>query len=203
MKVNEMFDSIQGEGPAAGQPARFIRLSGCNLNCEGCDTLHNGYTDLTIEYITKRVKTGFKSLIVITGGEPLLQMEEVTDLAAMLHHNGFVVDLETNGSLNLTPSQFRNVVISPKKGIDVDFDYYIYKLGWANTPWIKFVMGWADWCWSEDDIKEFIKTYPTMKGQIYVMPFGRGMGNAQTVWDFAVENQVRYSDRLQWRVTRK
>lgn len=82
-KVNEIFYSLQGEGVAAGQPAVFIRFSGCNLKCSFCDTDFAEFQSMTAEQIVLRVREILpeKALksdhwhFVMTGGEPTLQVD--------------------------------------------------------------------------------------------------------------------------------
>lgn len=76
MRVNEIFYSIQGEGRYTGTPAIFIRLAGCNLRCNFCDTEHQPYQDLTEEEIMRQIADFPASHIVITGGEPMLQITQ-------------------------------------------------------------------------------------------------------------------------------
>jgi len=102
MKVCEIFYSIQGEGELAGYPTIFIRLTGCNLRCRYCDTEYAFYEgkEMGIDDIIERIK-GYRSRYVcITGGEPLLQ-REVLDLMETLLEDGYIVSLETNGSMSL------------------------------------------------------------------------------------------------------
>ena len=102
MKVCEIFYSIQGEGELAGYPTIFIRLTGCNLRCRYCDTEYAFYEgkEMGIDDIIERIK-GYRSRYVcITGGEPLLQ-REVLDLMETLLEDGYIVSLETNGSISL------------------------------------------------------------------------------------------------------
>jgi len=102
MKVCEIFYSIQGEGELAGYPTIFIRLTGCNLRCRYCDTEYAFYEgkEMGIDDIIERIK-GYRSRYVcITGGEPLLQ-REVLDLMETLLEDGYLVSLETNGSMSL------------------------------------------------------------------------------------------------------
>ena len=80
MKVNEIFDSIQGEGRYAGYPATFVRLSGCNLACNWCDTkYHTNGKQMTIEEIIKDLQQRKPGIIVWTGGEPTNQIKEVNE----------------------------------------------------------------------------------------------------------------------------
>ena len=99
MKVNEIFDSIQGESLYSGIPCVFIRLTGCNLRCRYCDTryAYDEGIDLSIPEILTKVKEYNCNLVEITGGEPLSQ-EETPLLIHKLLNRGHVVLLETNGS---------------------------------------------------------------------------------------------------------
>lgn len=112
MRINEIFYSIQGEGRHAGCAATFIRLSGCNLNCDFCDTKHQTYKDLSEDEICEEIKENRANLVVVTGGEPSLQLTET--LVEKLHVLGKVVAVETNGTREL-PSNVDFITISPKE----------------------------------------------------------------------------------------
>jgi hypothetical protein len=74
IKINEIFDSVQGEGKFVGHPALFIRLTGCPVGCSWCDTDNTKLTQvLTIEEIEDLIAASNKKLIVLTGGEPFAQ----------------------------------------------------------------------------------------------------------------------------------
>lgn len=98
MKINEIFYSIQGEGKFTGTPSIFIRFSGCNLKCKFCDTQHNSFKELTEEEIIEEVNRYEASHVVITGGEPFLQLTE--SLVDKLHRIGKFIQVETNGSID-------------------------------------------------------------------------------------------------------
>jgi len=110
-KVNEIFYSIQGEGYHTGQAAIFIRLSGCNLNCSFCDTTHQDGTMYTAEEICREIKDFPAHLVVITGGEPSLQIDD--ELIERLHDTGHTVAVETNGTRPL-PHTVDWITLSPK-----------------------------------------------------------------------------------------
>lgn len=103
LRVQEIFATIQGEGPHAGIPAIFIRLAGCNLRCHFCDTdfESNYHRTLTVPQILMQVFELVKScnirLAVITGGEPLLQ--NIIPLLNELTRNFFKVQIETAGTV--------------------------------------------------------------------------------------------------------
>lgn len=111
MKVHEIFRSIQGEGRLAGTPMTFIRLYGCNLSCDFCDTPQplNACTDMSIEDIVKSVKDDW---VCITGGEPTIHAVE--ELAQALSKAGFSVAIETNGTRKISCEGFDWICVSPK-----------------------------------------------------------------------------------------
>lgn len=111
MKVNEIFYSLQGEGFNTGTPAIFVRLSGCNLDCPFCDTDHVSGKEMTEGEIIEEVSRYKASLVVITGGEPALQLTE--SLVEMLHLLGKTVAVETNGTVEL-PKNVDWITLSPK-----------------------------------------------------------------------------------------
>lgn len=108
MRVTEIFDSIDGEGIWAGCLATFIRLSGCNLRCEYCDTSYSWETgqEMTVEEIIEKVKKYGNHHVTLTGGEPLIH-KDVKTLIQMLSQNRFLINVETNGAVDIGP--FRNI----------------------------------------------------------------------------------------------
>lgn len=96
MKINEIFYSLQGEGRLAGTPAVFVRFSGCNLACPFCDTDHKKGKQMSEEDIVKEVSRYRCEWVVLTGGEPALQVTE--NLIDKLHKSGKKVAIETNGT---------------------------------------------------------------------------------------------------------
>ena len=111
MRVNETFLSLQGEGHFTGTPAFFLRLAGCNLKCPFCDTNHQSYCEMSEDEIVEEVSRHKPRHIVITGGEPALQLTQ--SLVDKLHESGFFVQVETNGTLPL-PQGIDWVTCSPK-----------------------------------------------------------------------------------------
>ncbi len=112
MRVNEIFYSLQGEGRWAGTPAIFIRLSGCNLKCEFCDTYHQASKEYSDDEILYEIAHFTPCThIVITGGEPALQITD--DFIGMLQEHGYYVAIETNGTRAL-PEGIDWITCSPK-----------------------------------------------------------------------------------------
>ncbi len=111
MRVNEIFYSLQGEGRWTGHAALFVRLSGCNRACPFCDTDFASFTEMTEEEIAAQAALCPARIVVITGGEPALQL--TASLVERLHALGKEVHVETNGSLPL-PANVDWVTCSPK-----------------------------------------------------------------------------------------
>lgn len=154
--VKEIFYTLQGEGAQAGMPAVFCRFAGCNLwsgresdrasaICRFCDTefvgtdgtLGGKYADATAlaQQITAQwpVVDTAQRLVVLTGGEPLLQVD--TALLAALHAQGFRVAVETNGTLT-APEGIDWLCVSPKAGAPwVQQSGHELKLVWPQTGW--------------------------------------------------------------------
>jgi len=133
-KINEIFYSIQGEGHWTGIPMVFIRLAGCNYNCEFCDTDYTEKINLQISTILTRVRGYPIRNICITGGEPFLQ--DLLPLVSELHKLGFFIHIETNGSYIDKIKELAHfgpwVTCSPKEEIDPDDWCYIDELKWLT-----------------------------------------------------------------------
>lgn len=107
MKIADIFTSLQGEGKNQGRPCLFIRLAGCNLNCRWCDTPESrtGGREMSVRDLLDSVQNSGQSHLCITGGEPLLQAEDLMCLLSSLHERGFLVDIETNGTIDFITLQ--------------------------------------------------------------------------------------------------
>ena len=108
MKISEIFESIQGEGNNAGKPAVFLRTAECNLKCVWCDTKYTwdwknyDYSKEVNEMSIKEVRQSLEQFrirhLVITGGEPLMQQDDLAELLTFLKPK-FYVEVETNGTI--------------------------------------------------------------------------------------------------------
>ncbi len=118
--VVEKFISINGEGPLAGMLSAFIRLKGCNLHCNYCDTSWANESDcpalsLSAAELLAWLDKNQISRVTLTGGEPLLTAN-VDDLIRTLGEHGIAVEIETNGSVDLTP--FSKIKVRPRFTMD-------------------------------------------------------------------------------------
>jgi 7-carboxy-7-deazaguanine synthase len=107
MRIAEIFRSLQGEGRNQGKPCLFIRLAGCNLHCHWCDTPYAqaGGSEMNIQAIVEQVSRLNPPYVCITGGEPLLQADNLEPLLVSLHMRGTSIDIETNGTINFARMQ--------------------------------------------------------------------------------------------------
>ena len=107
-QVVEKFVSINGEGRRAGELAVFIRMKGCNLRCTYCDTLWANETDcesteMTVDEIVSYIEESKVKNVTLTGGEPLLREGMAELITAILSDPQRRVEIETNGSVDLSP----------------------------------------------------------------------------------------------------
>ena len=103
LKLTEIFLSIQGEADSVGWPTVFVRLTGCPLRCQYCDTAYafNGGEWFTVPQVIERVRSFDVKHVCVTGGEPLAQ-KNCLPLLQALCDAGFAVSLETSGALDVT-----------------------------------------------------------------------------------------------------
>lgn len=132
LEVHSIWDTIQGEGPFAGTPATFVRLAGCNLQCQWCDTEYSSQRAYVSpsELISKIHNLPDRDLIVITGGEPFRQnIKPFVDMVILEFRKK--IQIETNGTLwnnyfGLNPSSRACIVCSPKTPkLNQDISHYI------------------------------------------------------------------------------
>ena len=153
----EIFYSLQGEGVRMGTPAVFLRLAGCNLHCSWCDTKYSWKkgVEVSVADVAARIGSYDCKGLVVTGGEPLMQQEELAALLELLPPDMFV-EVETNGTLIPSADLLARVGqwnVSPKlyhSGNVAEAALQADALAaFAALPhaWFKFVVqGEADWC---------------------------------------------------------
>ena len=175
MKVVEIFKSIDGEGIRVGYPVTFIRLAGCNLRCNYCDTKYSyedeKFTEITPQEIYNQVyKLGGKR-ITLTGGEPLIH-KDVKVLVDLLIQKGYEVNIETNGSVDITLFLDKHTIITMDyKCASSDMEDKmlldnISKLRKQDV--LKFVVS------DDNDLDTVQRIYQNTKATVYISPvFGR------------------------------
>lgn len=155
LKINEIYHSIQGESTSAGRPCVFIRLTGCNLRCNYCDTEYAFFDgkEYSVKDVVNEVKKYNCKLVEITGGEPLVQKECLL-LMKSLCDEGFELLLETAGNLPIENIDSRVKIIMdlkcPSSGM-MDKNLYANIAHLKKTDEVKFVMGSReDYEWSKN-----------------------------------------------------
>jgi len=230
MKISEIFYSIQGEGKRSGVPSLFIRTNYCNLRCRFtggnlCDTAYtswnpdDGYNRgiMSVEEIIEECKKYPVKEAVITGGEPAMQEEELTDLCKRLKAVGYFLTIETNGTIFGNFADFIDLMsVSPKMSNSVPYGTEFEKMheknridmnalkqihgnhikGKYDTQW-KFVVS------SEKDIPEILALQSETgfsEKDVYLMPEGITENQLKEkrplVAELCKKHGFNYSDRL-------
>ena len=220
----EIFASIQGEGPSAGTPVVFVRLSRCNLACVWCDTAYTWHftgderphrsdptydrkaNQVTLDTgeVARRVEALRHNRIVLTGGEPLLQASALAELLEHLPDHS--VEIETNGTVAAPPR------------LDIRIDQYNVspKLAHSGNPavlallperldafaaderaWFKFVIAEPG---DADEVLDLMRRFHIPARRVALMPEGTDSATlrARSQWlaPLCVEQGLRFSDRL-------
>ncbi|MDQ6929083.1 MAG: 7-carboxy-7-deazaguanine synthase QueE [Candidatus Eremiobacteraeota bacterium] len=116
LQLNEIFYSLQGEGTYSGTPAVFVRLAGCNLSCDFCDTDYSLKRLAPVAEIVAQVRQagGDCPMVILTGGEPLAQRETFALIEA-LRADGRRVHIESNGTIAADLPADVWLTVSPKE----------------------------------------------------------------------------------------
>ena len=220
----EIFTSLQGEGPSAGVPVAFIRLSRCNLACTWCDTAYTWHFEgdnrphrdgttyerkanqvaLDPKDAAERIAALGQKRLVITGGEPLMQCGPLADM--LEHLPDIEVEIETNGTtkasahVDIRVDQYN---VSPKlahSGNPADLALIPERLDfYATDPraFFKFVIAEAE------DIEEVLalhRRYHFKPGHVFLMPEGTDSETLRSreKWlaPLCLEHGFRMSDRM-------
>ena len=216
----EIFASIQGEGPSAGMPVAFVRLSRCNLACVWCDTAYTWHFEgderphrsgetftrkanqlkLDEVEVAERIAALGQKRLVITGGEPLLQAGA---LAAMLEHlPDMQVEIETNGT------------VDPPPRLDVRVDQYNVspKLAHSGNPaelalkpemldrWatderaaFKFVVAKPG---DVEEVLALVREFAIPSGRVFLMPEGTDSATLRSRMEWLVPLCLKHGFRL-------
>lgn len=146
LKVNEIFYSLQGEGPHTGMAAVFLRLAGCRMNCPFCDTKYAAAQgqEMTDGEIISALEQYPCRNVIITGGEPTEQ--DFAPLTRTLKKHGWTVHMESNGAQDADVSDIDFLVVSPKK--------HVHENMLKKAHAIKIVVG------QDTDLSEIEKYFP-------------------------------------------
>ena len=206
LRVSEIFLSLQGEGPAAGMPAHFVRLQGCDVGCHWCDTKYSwdprGGETLEAEEIWRRAESlGRAPLLVVTGGEPLAQ-PQVKPLLEEALERWPRIEVETSG-LEPPPLSHPRLSynVSPKLPSATPrwSETWRHQAAWvaeANATF-KLVIGDPP---DPEDASRLIAAGGLPRGRVMLMPEGatreRLLERAETLAAMCTREGLRMSPRL-------
>jgi 7-carboxy-7-deazaguanine synthase len=198
--ISEIFHSLQGEGPCAGLPAAFIRLSGCvEPLCPWCDTPYAlaGGTEMDLEPILRAVSARSFRRAVITGGEPFLQWDAgLSGLHEALISQGIEVQYETSGKIRIPIIEDALVVCSPKHIAGA------WRFDEENVRAVHVFKFTADGTAKGfEAIDGFIAEHGLDAEKVCIMPLGatrrEQLSTMEPVFAYCLEKGYRMSPRLQ------
>jgi len=209
-KINEIFESLQGEGSFTGQPSIFIRLQGCPVGCSWCDTKHTWEIELsdkvtkevmlaksqetpqwanfTVEQLLELVtERGYKAKhIVITGGEPC--MVDLTPLCNTFDRLGYSTQVETSGTFEVNVSNQCWVTVSPK--INMRGGYPILPNAMKRADEIKHPIATEQ---HVDDLKTLLAEHNIENTPVYLQPISQKNRATELAIETCIANNWRLS----------
>lgn len=209
-KINELFETIQGEGAFTGQPSIFIRLQGCPVACSWCDTKHtweidleqkvtpsamldkaqesDTWSELSVEQILDVVTDkGYQAKhIVITGGEPC--MVDLTPLCNGFEQKGYSCQVETSGTFEVNVSEKCWITVSPK--VNMKGGYKILNSAMARANEIKHPIATEQ---HVDDLKNLLKEHNIVNTQVYLQPISQKSRATELAIATCIANNWRLS----------
>ncbi|MCM2319621.1 MAG: 7-carboxy-7-deazaguanine synthase QueE [Pseudomonas sp.] len=160
LRITEIFHSLQGETRTVGLPTVFVRLTGCPLRCQYCDTAYafSGGEVMTLEQILAQVASYKPRYVCVTGGEPLAQPNCIPLLEALCDA-GYQVSLETSGALDIAPVDTRVsrvVDLKTPGSAEVGRNRYENMAELTGNDQVKFVIcSREDYDWAVSKIIEY------------------------------------------------
>lgn len=198
LRISEIFYSLQGETSRVGLPTVFVRLTGCPLRCNYCDTAYafTGGLSMTLQAIIDEVKRYPTRYVTVTGGEPLAQ-KNCLPLLRILSDAGYQVSLETSGALDVSTVDKRVMKIldikTPASG-------EVEKNLWSNLEYlnaqdeIKLVLcDEADYSWGK---KLLVEKNLTARCEVLFSP-AQGQLSPTDLADWILRDQLPVRMQLQ------
>ncbi|NQZ83334.1 MAG: 7-carboxy-7-deazaguanine synthase QueE [Colwellia sp.] len=208
--MNELFETIQGEGSFTGQPSIFIRLQGCPVECSWCDTKHTwpinlddkvsanvmlaeaeesqSWADMSVDEIIVLVKVqGYRAKhIVITGGEPC--MVDLTPLCLAFEALDYSCQIETSGTFEIQTSEKCWVTVSPKINMRGGFKILPSAMQRANE--IKHPIATEQHI---DELKALLKEHDITQTPIFLQPISQKTRATELAIETCIANNWRLS----------
>jgi 7-carboxy-7-deazaguanine synthase len=160
LRITEIFHSLQGESNTVGRPTVFVRLTGCPLRCQYCDTAYafTGGVIYELDQVLKEVESYSTPYVTVTGGEPLAQ-KACLPLLSALCDKGYTVSLETSGAIDIEDVDKRVIKVvdlkTPASGeLNKNLESNIEHLSLLDQ--VKFVIcDRKDYEWSKNKVEEY------------------------------------------------
>ncbi|MFD2166819.1 7-carboxy-7-deazaguanine synthase QueE [Thalassotalea euphylliae] len=209
-KINEIFETLQGEGSFTGQPSVFVRLQECPVGCSWCDTKHTWeakpefsipvkdllakkgdsehWSVLSVEEIIQLFnQQGYQAKhIVITGGEPC--MFDLTPLCHALEQQGYSTQIETSGTFEVKTTDACWVTVSPKVNMRGGYPILAQAMERANE--IKHPVATEQ---HVDDLKSLLNEFKVTDKQVYLQPISQKQRATELAIKTCIENDWRLS----------
>ena len=209
-KINEVFETIQGEGTFTGVPAIFVRLQVCPVGCSWCDTKQTWdaeptdyaslndimakkgdsplWTNIDAQGIVTLLQDqGYTARhVVITGGEPC--MVDLTPLCAMFENNGYSTQIETSGTFEIITTEKCWVTVSPKVNMRGGYEILSSAMHRANE--IKHPIATEQ---HVTDLKQLLAQHKVFNTPVYLQPISQKERATQLAIDTCIENNWRLS----------
>lgn len=199
LRITEIFYSLQGETRSAGLPTVFVRLTGCPLRCQYCDTAYafSGGEIMTLEDILAQVAGYRPRYVCVTGGEPLAQPNCIALLTALCDA-GYEVSLETSGALDIAPVDVRVsrvVDLKTPGSAEVGRNRYENMAELTRNDQVKFVVcSREDYDWAVSKIIEY--RLDARAGEVLMSPSHKEL-DARTLADWIVADNLPVRMQLQ------
>jgi len=200
LRITEIFYSLQGEARTSGLPTVFVRLTGCPLRCQYCDTAYafSGGTMTSLEEVLEQVAGFGARYVTVTGGEPLAQ-PACLPLLVGLCDAGYQVSLETSGALDIAGVDPRVSIVLDLKtpgSAEVSRNLYTNLALLANKDQVKFVIcDRQDFNWASFKVREY-ELLDRVGDVLFSSSVGQQDATELAEWILAEQLPVRFQMQL-------
>jgi len=200
LRITEIFYSLQGEARTSGLPTVFVRLTGCPLRCQYCDTAYafSGGTMTSLEEVLEQVAGFGARYVTVTGGEPLAQ-PACLPLLVGLCDAGYQVSLETSGALDIAGVDPRVSIVLDLKtpgSAEVSRNLYTNLALLANKDQVKFVIcDRQDFNWASFKVREY-ELLDRVGDVLFSPSVGQQDATELAEWILAEQLPVRFQMQL-------